>query len=115
MFFYLEDNVKITNRLKANIGLHIGYYSLANNTSTTNIGLIDKIADKDNFSFQPRVSARYLLNEDWSIKASYAKMQQNIHLLSNSSVGFPSDLWVPAIDSVPSQTSQQWAANVTSQ
>ena len=30
-------------------------------------------------------------------------MQQNIHLLSNSSVGLPSDLWVPAIDSVPSQ------------
>ena len=115
MFFYMEDNVKITNRLKANIGLHIGYYSLANNTSIDNIGLMDKIGDKNNFSLQPRVSARYLLNEDWSIKASYAKMQQNIHLLSNSSVGFPSDIWVPAIDSVPSQTSQQWAANVTTQ
>ena len=115
MFFYLEDNVKISNRLKANIGLHIGYYSLANNTSIDNIGLMGKIGDKNNFSFQPRVSARYLLNEDWSIKASYAKMQQNIHLLSNSSVGFPSDIWVPAIDSVPSQTSQQWAANVTTQ
>ena len=111
MFFYLEDNVKITNRLKANIGLHIGYYSIANNTSTDN----DKIGDKNNFSFQPRVSARYLLNEDWSIKASYAKMQQNIHLLSNSSVGFPSDIWVPAIDSVPSQTSQQWAGSVATQ
>lgn len=113
MFFYLEDNVKITNSLKANIGMHIGYYSLANNTSTTNIGLIDKIGDKNTFSLQPRVSARYLLNEDWAIKASYAKMQQNIHLLSNSSVGLPTDLWVPAIDNVPSQTSQQWAANVT--
>ena len=115
MFFYLEDNVKITNRLKANIGLHIGYYSIANNTSTDNTELMDKIGDKNNFSFQPRVSARYLLNEDWSIKASYAKMQQNIHLLSNSSVGFPSDIWVPAIDSVPSQTSQQWAGSVATQ
>ena len=28
------------------------------------------IGDKNNFSFQPRVSARYLLNEDWSVKAS---------------------------------------------
>ena len=115
MFFYLEDNVKITNRLKANLGLHIGYYSIANNTSTDNTELMDKIGDKNNFSFQPRVSARYLLNEDWSIKASYAKMQQNIHLLSNSSVGFPSDIWVPAIDSVPSQTSQQWAGSVATQ
>ena len=115
MFFYIEDNMKITNRLQANIGLHIGYYSLANNTSALNIGLMEKLNDKNNYSFQPRVSARYLLSDDWSIKASYAKMQQNIHLLSNSSVGFPSDIWVPAIDSVPSQTSEQWAANISTQ
>jgi len=113
MFFYVEDNVKITSRLKANIGLHIGYYSLANNSTTNNIGLADKISDKNNISLQPRVSARYLLNENWSLKASYAKMEQNIHLLSNSSVGFPSDIWVPAIESVPSQKSEQWAGSVS--
>ena len=113
IFFYLEDNIKITSRLKANIGLHIGYYSLANNSSTNNTGLIYKINDKNNYSFQPRVSARYLLSENWSLKASYAKMEQNIHLLSNSSVGFPSDIWVPAIDSVPSQNSEQWAGSVS--
>lgn len=113
MFFYVEDNVKITSRLKANIGLHIGYYSLANNSSTDNIGLVDKINDKNNLSLQPRVSARYLLSENWSLKASYANMQQNIHLLSNSSVGFPSDIWVPAIDSVPPQKSEQWAGSVS--
>ncbi len=94
MFFYIEDNVKINNRLKANIGLHCGYYSL------------------DQINIQPRISARYLLNENWSTKISYASMQQNIHLLSNSSVGFPSDLWVPAIDSVPSQSSKQLAASI---
>ena len=94
IFFYLEDNVKITNRLKANIGLHCGYYSL------------------DKISLQPRFSARYLLNENWSLKLSYADMKQNIHLLSNSSVGFPSDLWLPAIDSVPSQSSRQIAASI---
>ena len=115
MFFYFEDNMKITNRLQANIGLHVGYYSLANNSSQKSIKLFDKISDDSNYSFQPRVSARYLLNENWSLKASYAKMQQNIHLLSNSSVGFPSDLWVPAIDSVPSQSSEQWAVNLTTQ
>ena len=113
MFLYMEDNVKITSKLKANIGLHIGYYSLANNSTTDNIGLADKIIDKNNISLQPRVSARYLLNESWSLKASYASMEQNIHLLSNSSVGFPSDIWVPAIESVPSQKSKQWAGSVS--
>ncbi|MDB9910328.1 TonB-dependent receptor [Flavobacteriales bacterium] len=113
MFLYMEDNVKITSRLKANIGFHIGFYSLANNSTTDNIGLADKIIDKNNISLQPRVSARYLMNESWSLKASYASMEQNIHLLSNSSVGFPSDIWVPAIESVPSQKSKQWAGSVS--
>jgi len=115
MFFYVEDNVNITSRLKANIGLHVGYYSLANSTSSGNNNLIKKIRDKDNYSLQPRISARYLINDNLSLKASYAKMQQNIHLLSNSSVGFPSDIWVPSIEEVPSQSSQQWAASVTTQ
>ena len=94
MFFYLEDNIKVTDKIKANIGVHGGYYSL------------------DKFTIQPRISARYLIDENWSIKLSYAEMKQNIHLLSNSSVGFPSDLWVPAIDSVPSQSSQQIAGSI---
>ena len=115
LFFYFEDNVKINNRLKANLGIHIGYYSIANNSSDINSSFFDKIKNQNNYSFQPRLSLRYLLNEDLSLKASYAKMQQNIHLLTNSSVGLPSDKWVPAIDSVPSQISEQWAANISTE
>ena len=105
LYFYLEDNFKITNRLKANIGAHLGYYK-TNRTSS----LLD-----NNLSFQPRVSVRYLVNDRWSLKGSYAEMTQNIHLLSNSSIGFPSDIWVPATDSVPSQTSKQWAGNISTE
>lgn len=105
LYFYLEDNFKITNRLKANLGIHLGYY----NTDRSNSIF------KNNISFQPRASLRYLLNDKWSIKGSYAEMTQNIHLLSNSSIGFPSDIWVPATDTVPSQTSKQWAGNISTE
>ena len=105
LYFYLEDNFKITNRLKANLGIHLGYY----NTDRSNSIF------KNNISFQPRASVRYLLNDKWSIKGSYAEMTQNIHLLSNSSIGFPSDIWVPATDTVPSQTSKQWAGNISTE
>ena len=122
LFFYIEDNVKITNRLKANVGLHVGLYSVINsidpiglNTYNYDKNLLTQLINIDNYSLQPRLSARYLLSESWSLKMSYAKMQQNIHLLSNSSVGFPSDIWVPAIDSVPSQTSHQIAGAITTQ
>lgn len=64
------------------------------------------------YSVQPRFSGRYLLNENWAIKASYAKMQQYIHLLSNTNIGLPTDLWVPATDSVAPQQSWQVATGV---
>ena len=113
-FIYLENDIKITDRLKANIGVHVGFYSLSDYTEKYS-NLYDYLTDKEYYSVQPRVSARYLLNDEWSVKASYSEMKQNIHLLSNSSVGLPSDLWVPAIDSVPSQSSKQWAANVSTE
>ena len=60
-------------------------------------------------SLQPRLSARYMINESWSMKASYAKMQQYIHLLTNNNIGLPTDLWVPATDKIRPQKSHQFA------
>ena len=75
---------------------------------------LNQFSDTD-ISFEPRLSVRYLLSDTWSAKASYAKMRQNIHLLSNSSVGFPSDLWLPAVDAAPSQNSEQIAASINTE
>jgi len=98
---YIEDDIKLTTNLKANVGAH---YTLFNvNGKTYN-------------SIQPRIAARYLLNKNMSIKASYAQMNQFIHLLTNSGIGLPTDLWVPATDIVPPQQSHQvalgWAYNI---
>ena len=50
---------------------------------------------------------RYLLTSDWAVKTSYAQMRQYIHLLSNSTVGLPTDLWLPATGRVRPQRSRQ--------
>ncbi len=91
---YVEDDYEISKRLKANIGLHFSGF------------LVDK---KFYNSLQPRFSARYMINESWSMKASYAKMQQYIHLLTNNNIGLPTDLWVPATDKIRPQKSHQFA------
>ena len=97
-FFYVEDDIKVNDQLKVNLGMHLGYFNTNNKTY---------------YSFQPRFSSRYLINNDWSLKASYAEMQQNIHLLTGSGAGLPTDIWVPSTDSVPPQYSKQvaFAAN----
>ncbi|MFO7615632.1 MAG: TonB-dependent receptor [Bacteroidales bacterium] len=92
--FYWEDDWSITPRFKANIGIHLSGF---------------KVRDSLYKSLQPRVSARYLLTEQISVKAAYTRMTQYIHLLSNTTIGLPTDLWVPATDQIPPQQAQQVA------
>ncbi|MBC8172657.1 MAG: TonB-dependent receptor plug domain-containing protein [Chitinophagales bacterium] len=91
---YAEDDWEISNSLKVNFGLHASLFAV--DTSTY-------------ISLQPRISARYLVGENVSIKASYSQMTQFIHLLSNSGIGLPTDLWVPATDKVVPQNAHQYA------
>ncbi|MDU8887339.1 TonB-dependent receptor [Yeosuana sp. MJ-SS3] len=51
---------------------------------------------KDFFNIEPRISLAYQLNETSSIKASYNRMSQYLHLLSNTSSPTPLDVWAPS-------------------
>jgi hypothetical protein len=94
---YAEDDVSLTEKLKANIGGHISAY---------------KAGSAFYHSFQPRISMRYLLRPDLSLKASFVTMAQYIHLLTNSGFGLPTDLWVPATSRIKPQTARQWVAGL---
>jgi hypothetical protein len=91
---YAEDDIVITKKLKANIGLHLAGFQVNNKFYT---------------GLQPRLSARYLVNEDYSIKASYSRMNQFINLLAFEGIGLPTDLWVPVTDRILPQYSNQVA------
>ncbi len=47
-------------------------------------------------NLEPRLSLSYQLNEQSSVKASYQKMTQYIHLLSNTTAATPLDIWTPS-------------------
>jgi len=91
---YAEDDFEINDRLKVNAGLHLSAF------------LVD---DKNYVSLQPRIAVRYLVNDDLSVKASYVEMAQFIHLLTNSGIGLPTDLWVPATEQIRPQRAFQAA------
>jgi hypothetical protein len=42
---------------------------------------------------EPRITLNYLINERSSVYASYSVTNQNTHLMRNSSVGMPTDIW----------------------
>ena len=49
---------------------------------------------------------------DVALKASYASMNQYIHLLSNTGISLPTDLWIPVTDRVKPQSSRQIALGI---
>ncbi len=62
---------------------------------------------KTYFNPEPRFAANYILNEKSSVKASYGRNTQNLHLLSNSTSGSPTDLWIPNSNNVKPEIADQ--------
>jgi hypothetical protein len=58
---------------------------------------------------EPRLSVSYLFDEKSSIKASYARNVQYLHLLSNSTTGSPTDMWIPSSYNTVPEISDQFA------
>jgi len=77
---YMEDDWSLSRFLRANGGLR---YSLFHVEGKTYMGL------------EPRFSLRWLLNEDFSVKASFARMNQYVHQISDSYLNLPTDAWMP--------------------
>ena len=93
-YMYAENDFSLTQSTKINIGVNFS-------GAFTESKLYPNL--------QPRVSINQKLSSRLSLKLSYARMAQYIHLLVNSGVGLPTDLWVPSTDEVKPQLSDQVA------
>ena len=58
---------------------------------------------------EPRVGLTFALNDGFSLKASYARTVQFLHLLSMSTAGSPLDVWVPSNLTIKPETANQYA------
>ena len=96
-YAYIEDDFQLSHKIKANIGVHFSGMSVEGTNYT---------------SVQPRIALRYLVRPNLSLKASYGTMQQYLHLLSNSGINLPTDLWVAATDRIKPQNAWQAAGGL---
>ena len=94
---YLEDNITLSPKLKGNFGFR---------------STLINVQEKRYFSFQPRISLSYQANKTTLWTASVDKMMQNLHLLTTSGIGLPTDLWVPATAKVRPQLAWQGTLGV---
>ena len=113
---YIEDNWKVNNRLTIRGGLrystfyNIGARDVVNYNPTAN-GTVrdDLITDTSSYEsleiieafdglqgLEPRLGINFKTTENSAIKASYNRMRQYIHLISNTTSSLPIDTWRPA-------------------
>ncbi|MDG1295797.1 MAG: TonB-dependent receptor [Saprospiraceae bacterium] len=95
---YIGDEWDVSDRLRVNGGLRLSAFS---NDNTLYSGL------------EPRLAARYLLTDNISLKASYARMKQYLHLVASSGVSLPTDIWYPSTAQIEPQRSDQVAVGAT--
>lgn len=88
---YMENSFSIRN-FQFNLGIRQSAYN----------------ADTKNYLYlQPRFSAKYQSPGNFSLSTTYTEMVQFMHLLTNSSLGLPTDLWVTSTDKTPPQKARQ--------
>lgn len=95
---FLEDDYKISNQFQINAGLRASSF----------------VTGAQNYmNLEPRFSVRWMLGHDFAVKASYARMNQYIHLLaSTGAMSLPTDVWIPSTNSVCPMRSDQFVLGV---
>ncbi|MCL4509892.1 MAG: TonB-dependent receptor [Bacteroidetes bacterium] len=114
---YLSDDATVLSDLKVNYGLRVSSFSLLGPGSVFTYNSEGNVVDTANygsgkfiktfFSLEPRITATVVLNDASSLKSSYTRTVQYLHLLSNSTSTNPSDLWVPSTNNVPPEYADQ--------
>jgi len=116
---YISDDFDLSNKIKLNMGLRysafeqLGPYQYYVNDVNGNI--IDT-THYSNFSkvvfyqgLEPRFSIRYSLNKTSSVKASFTRNDQYMHLPSLSTISLPTDVWVPSSMNIKPEIGTQYA------
>lgn len=121
---YFSDTFKVNSKLLLDLGLRYSSFSALGASSQRvyqeNVPLSDAtVIETRNYNtneviktyggFEPRFSARYIIGDNLSLKGSYDKTYQYIHLLSSNTTQSPTDTWKLSDLNVKPQLAQQFS------
>ena len=120
---YVGNEQRISKKLSLQYGLRYSHFTYLGGTvfhygesipgmkkpllSTTEKEEWETITSYGNM--EPRASFRYQLTKASSIKGSYNRMNQYIHLISNTSASLPIAVWQPSTNNIKPQQGDQLA------
>ncbi len=116
---YISHEWSATQKINVTYGLRLSSFSAIGPGTFYTYNTDGTTKDSSNYSsgkfvkaytyLEPRFAASYKLNDDQSIKFSYTRNIQNLHLLSNSTGSSPTDLWIGSSNNVKPEIADQVA------
>jgi len=122
--FYIGNKQTVSNKLSMEYGIRLSIfqnigpgdvkvYKDPQNNIRPEVDRVDSYGSLESIinyvNLEPRLSARYLLNNVSSIKFSYNRMVQNVHLISSGTVPLPFNTWSPSSTYLKPQIADQVA------
>jgi len=116
---YIGNRQTITSKIEIEYGLRFSGFMFAGpgkvyfyeETEPGSRKQLIEISEVDNrepieyhYTFEPRFSIRYQIDHSSSIKASYNRMAQYLHLISNTTASNPLDIWMPSTNNIQPET-----------
>jgi hypothetical protein len=121
---YIANDQKISDKLSVQYGLRFSSFTYMGGGLAYTYGDIlagerkpvigveeyDEWEPIETFSnLEPRLALKYQLTQNSSVKASYNRMNQYIHLISNTVASTPIDVWQPSTNNIDPQQGDQIA------
>lgn len=116
---YISDEWELNDRINVVYGLRASSFFLFGPGNFSNLNRDGSISSSKTYSsgelvknylnLEPRISASYQLNASSSLKSSYTRNTQNLHLMSNSTAGSPTDLYIMSSNNVRPEIADQVA------
>ena len=122
---FIENELTLFEKLKLNYGLRASTFAYLGGRNVYTFGeaprrgLPRPLTDieptdrsetiKDWLYLEPRAAVQYSLTPTSSVKASYQRTVQYIHLLSNTTASIPLDIWTPSTNNIDPQLADQYA------
>lgn len=112
---YVGNKHQVTNQLTLQYGLRFSNFQYLgdgtvytfNDTIPGARREVTQETESDKFesiktysNIEPRFSLNYVFNPATSVKGSYQRMTQYIHLTSNTAASLPTDVWVPSTNNI---------------
>jgi hypothetical protein len=114
---FVGNKWNASDKFKLNVGVRLNHFSLLGPGEFYTFDNQGEVLETLHYkkgeivqsylNIEPRLNVTYIFNDNNSIKASYTRNTQNLHLIQNSSTTSPTDIWITSSHNVKPEISDQ--------